>query len=317
MNVRAPILLRVDVDFAFGLRRGVPFLLRLFEELGIRATFCVVMGPDTLSRHRSRVSKNGYLRRLRKFGIRNLACHVGPALLRSRITPATVGMGNKRLLEKIIEDGHELSIHGYDHADWADRCREYTAEETRYQVDAAVGEFRKMFGDRDWAWVSPNWRCNAHLFDYLDAKGIAYSSDTRGCEPFYPKFGSREFRVLQLPVSLPCLHELSQCGIGKSDWRHAVSRCLDPNYNLLNIHAYYEGLFERRAFASFLKWFVQEGVRFVPLVVGYEQSLESRAKTDALSPTKVPGGIGEVVCQRRFLSSNYFSRIFVADQRDE
>ena len=309
----APILLRVDVDFAFGLRRGVPFLLRLFEKFEIRATFCVVMGPDTLSKHGSRVSKRGYLRRLRKFGLRNLAWHVAPSMLLRRIKPATVGMGHKKVLEKIVEGGHELSIHGYDHADWADRCLKYTAEETRYQVDAAVGEFRKMFGDREWAWVSPNWRCNGHLFDYLDSMGIAYSSDTRGCEPYYPQVGSRQFRVLQLPVSLPCLHELSQCGIGKTHWMRAVSRCLNTNYNHMNIHAYYEGLFERRAFASFLERFVREGMRFVPLRDGYDKTIESRAQPDALSLIKVPGGIGEVVCQRKFVSTNYFSKMYVSD----
>ena len=281
-----------------------------------KATFCVVMGPDTLAKHGSRVSESGYLRRLQKFGFRNLACHVGPALLLQRIKPTTVGMGNRGLLEKIIAGGHELSIHGYDHADWADRCREYTADETRYQVNAAVSEFRKMFGYREWSWVSPNWRCNVHLFDYLDSMGVSYSSDTRGCEPFYPKVGSRQFRVLQLPVSLPCLHELSQCGVGKSDWKHVVSRCLNSNYNHLNIHAYYEGIFERKAFASLLERFVQEGMQFVPLRIGYEQATGERGEPDGLVTMKMPGGIGDVTCQQSFLSNNYFARMCASDTRD-
>lgn len=306
---KATILLRVDVDFSFGLRRGVPFLLRLFEELGVRATFCVVMGPDTLSKHGARVSQNRYLRRLFSFGLGNLLWHVGPALIFRHFKPATVGMGNKHLLEKIISGGHELSIHGYDHADWANRCREYTATETRQQVDAAVSEFRKMFGEATWSWVSPNWRCNDHLFAYLETLGGDYSSDARGCEPFYPRIGSSICNVLQLPVSLPCLHELSQCGISKFSWANVVRQCLQPDYNHLNIHAYYEGLFERRAFSRFMGECVRDGLRFIPLSSGYELAVENSVNSDELSHVKLPGGIGEVSCQRRFLTDNYFAKI--------
>ena len=59
------LALKVDVDTYEGMREGVPNFLRLFKELGIRASFFIPFGPDESGKAIFRVfKKKGFLRKM-------------------------------------------------------------------------------------------------------------------------------------------------------------------------------------------------------------------------------------------------------------
>jgi len=59
------LALKVDCDTYEGTKNGIPNLLRLFDELGIRASFFFTLGPDTSGRAIARVfTQKGFLKKM-------------------------------------------------------------------------------------------------------------------------------------------------------------------------------------------------------------------------------------------------------------
>lgn len=300
------IYLRVDVDFSVGLKKGVPFLLDVFKKRGIEATFFVVMGPDTLWRHLFKMKSTNYRRRISSFNTVKLLFYFGPAVLKSLLLHVTVGRGNAKALQQIVLGGHELGIHGYDHAEWATGCYEFTQSETEFQMDKAISQFEEYFPSREWAWAAPNWKCNSHMLNYLDEHGIHYSSDLRGCSPFFPVLEGRRGSHIQFPINLPCLHEMIQAHVPKDKIFDVFSKCLDKSYNLFCIHDYYEGLMQRKLFVDLIDQLIERGYQFKSLKSAYENREYFKPKESEVSRITVPGGVMDVSCQSEFLSDNYF-----------
>jgi|GEM_PF-1610982 len=300
------LYLRVDVDFNVGLKKGVPFLLDLFDRFGIEATFFLVMGPDTLFRHSSNVKQKSFRQRLRALNFLKISRHLGLPYLKSRFLNQQVALGHPQITRAIVQRGHEVAIHGYNHAAWAEQCFDMSESQTRDHMDRAFRAFASFFPEEPLTWGAPNWRCNDFMFDYLDAKGVPYSSDTRGCVPFVPTDVRTTHQTLQFPITLPCLHELIQAGIPKASIPDTLVRCLRPNYNLFCIHDYYEGLLERDLFTSVVHRLHDEGIVLRPLKQAYTATDRQNVSTSTIQTVLVPGGARPVSCQEEFLTCNYF-----------
>ena len=74
-----PLLaIKVDVDTDRGTRIGVPNLLAVFEEFGVKATFLFSLGPDNTGRAIKRIFRPGFLSKVSRtsvvstYGIRTL-----------------------------------------------------------------------------------------------------------------------------------------------------------------------------------------------------------------------------------------------------
>jgi peptidoglycan/xylan/chitin deacetylase (PgdA/CDA1 family) len=296
-------LLRVDVDFFTGLKKGVPALLDDLEERGLHAGFYVVMGPDTMHRHAVRVTKKGYLRRLLSMNPLKIMSTFGPRelLLGSFLPPRPVGPSCPEVLRRIADEGHDLGVHGYDHYWWAENV--YSAEITalRGEIDRGWGTFRKVTGRDPVTWASPNWRTTDDVVRYLASRNVPYLIECRGRSPFFTLLADGHYvKIPHLPISLPALHELRQLGLGARESVEEIIRCAGGSgYNMLVIHDYYEGLLARDAGRLLLDALIREGFSIVSPSEYLKRNQESLARLPScrLSRAHVGGGIAEVSYQ--------------------
>ncbi|MEE8141722.1 MAG: polysaccharide deacetylase family protein [Planctomycetota bacterium] len=296
--MKQKIGLRVDVDFAVGLNRGVPYLLDFFREKHIQASFFVAMGPDRIRSHGVRVKRPNYLKRLRHFGLWNILRRFGPAYLLKQLLGRSmkVGEGSPEILQRILDEGHELGVHGYDHFWWAENIWSATPAQVEADMRRAIECFTRATGQAPEVWASPNWRCNDDTLKLIEELDLSYGTDCRGSQPFIPTLQGRPSTKVQLPVSLPCLHEIKQALNTSSFHRitgHLMSK-LDPYYNVLCTHAYYEGILARKLFNSVVESLQRTGVQFVPMRQVFENLDTDRIPCCEMTKACTPGSIGVV-----------------------
>jgi peptidoglycan/xylan/chitin deacetylase (PgdA/CDA1 family) len=258
--------LRIDVDFAVGLRRGVPWLLDRLAERSLRATFFVVAGRNSSRRVLRRAVEPRYLGRLCRLGPIRIARRLGLPALRDEGFLDSVEA--RRALDRIVGDGHELAAHGHDHAWWADEV--WRAEPGRLieEIDRARAVLERATGARGIAWGSPSWRTTDAVLEHLARSGVPYLAECWGREPFRTIAATGEpIRVPHLPISLPSLEAEPSPGRNAAA---AVGRVLDAvdrakTPAVLCAHDYFEGLLRRDLFVSVLDGLVARGARTLTL----------------------------------------------------
>lgn len=292
----SPILaLRVDVDTRRGLREGVPRLLELFRRLQVRASFFVTFGPDRSGLALRRAWRPSFLLKmartnpLRLYGVRTL--------LSGTLLPAEpVGAGAPDLLRQIVNEGHELGLHGYDHVGWQDRVHRMSRAEVEADFLSAVSAFREIFGRAPAASAAPGWRTTRLALEVQDGLGLRYASDVRGSAPFRPTDGRTPFRTLQIPTTLPTVDEL----LGRvRDIPAALERALGSGLNVFTLHAEVEGGALSAMFAGFLNRQLRRGVEVRSLGEIAAGILEASVEPplSAVASGRVPGRSGWVAVQ--------------------
>ncbi len=116
------VALKVDCDTFEGTKNGLPNLIRLFDELKIRATFLFTLGPDTSGRAVFRVfTQKGFLKKMLRS---NAAALYGPkTMMYGTLLPSP--MIGKQLgddMRAVKNAGHEVGVHGWDHIRWHDKA---------------------------------------------------------------------------------------------------------------------------------------------------------------------------------------------------
>jgi undecaprenyl phosphate-alpha-L-ara4FN deformylase len=299
--VKRVIAVRVDVDTSVGLKKGVPKLLESFSRHGIHATFFVVMGPDTMGKHAKRFKQKGYVKRILSVNPLKLVRSYGlaPFLYGTLLPSPLIGASNPDLLRNIVRAGHELGIHGYDHAEWADSYLTFSSEDIQEEFGRAASAYREIFGSEPESFAAPNWRSRGDLFEVEDRRTLLYASDTRGYHPFVPEVDGRSYKTLQIPTTLPCTHECLQQGLTtKETGAHLLSE-LHEGINVWTIHDWYEGLNEIHFVDDFVAAAKARGYRFARLGDIARTFLAKPTETVAcgIEQRPVVGGIGEVTWQ--------------------
>ena len=117
----ARLALKIDVDTHRGLGQGVERLLDCLGRRGITASFYVSMGPDNSGKAIRRLfTRPGFAGKmlrsnaLRLYGIRT-------ALSGTLLRAPQIARSFPGVLRRIVAEGHELGVHGYDHVYWHDR----------------------------------------------------------------------------------------------------------------------------------------------------------------------------------------------------
>lgn len=293
------LALRIDVDFGAGMDRAVPFFLDTLERAGTRATFFIVAGCNSHGRLLRRLADPRYVRRLWKLGPRRIARGTG---LRDSGGPLD-SESRRRLVARIVDAGHEVAVHGWDHGWWADNV--WTAEPGRLsnEIDRAFEALEGASGHDDLAWGSPNWRTTPRVLELLHRRGVPYFAECWGRGPFRSAdTDGQAIPRIHLPVTITSLESLvlEQA----RDAEGAVAAAFDgrppDRYDMVCVHDYFEGLMHPRAFVELIRVCTERGWRTVTLreTAAAIEAACLRLPVHGLSRGPLPGFAGSVNWQQ-------------------
>jgi undecaprenyl phosphate-alpha-L-ara4FN deformylase len=301
-SLRPPRLaIKVDVDTREGFRQGVPALLKVLAQEGVKASFFLALGPDNSGKAIWRVFRQpGFLPKMLRtrapaiYGLRTM-CYgtLLPAPLIAAAAPELPG--------RIKAAGHEVGLHGYDHVRWHDRLFRLSAAAISAEVTRAQEAFAALLGRRARAFAAPGWQCSEASRAVLASQGFLYASDTRGLTPYWPRFGAVTSRLLEIPTTLPTLDELlglNGCQPGDFN-RLVLSRLHRDRPQVLTIHAEMEGGPFLPDFARLLRGCREQGVEFLRLEDWARELLKhpGNIRAAAVASRRLPGRAGRVSCQ--------------------
>lgn len=247
-----PLRLRVDVCTYQGLRDGVPEILRILRRHRARATFFVAFGPDSSGRAVFNLLKPAFARKMFRT---NAAASYGlaTALYGTFLPAPLIGSGRPSALRRILDDGHELGVHGWDHRRWQDDLDDYAPAKLASEFNRMCGAFEAVAGAPPSAFAAPAWRASPGLLALEERRGFAYASDARGSRPFIPEFGGRTYGVPQVPVTLPtldeCLGTMTAADFGAEILKRSAAQA---EYSCLAVHAETEGRAHRKVLEGIL-----------------------------------------------------------------
>ena len=295
------VAVKVDVDTDRGTRIGVPNLLALLGEFGIRATFLFSFGPDNTGRAIKRIFRPGFFRKVTRtsvvqvYGLRTLLNGVllpGPHIARR----------NAGVMRASRDRGHEVGIHCYDHVRWQDGLARMTRAQVFAEFAKARREFERVFQESATTAGAAGWQANRHSLAAYDDANLVYASDARGTHAFYPRVGDTVYKTLQIPTTLPTLDEL----LGRPEYPeprlvdHYLSLFVPDRLNVLTIHAEIEGMAKLALFRELLARAAQKPVRFVRLGDQARKLLRANAATPVcdLVEGEVDGRSGTLAVQQ-------------------
>jgi undecaprenyl phosphate-alpha-L-ara4FN deformylase len=295
------VAIKVDVDTWIGLKEGVPRLLALFRQYTVPASFFIAFGPDNSGKAIRRIFKPGFLHKmwrtnaLRLYGVKTLLCGT---LLPSPI----IGDMAPELLQAVIDDGHELGIHGYDHVLWQDRLQRLKEADIANEIERAMASYVKTLKIAPQSFAAPGWQATPASLAVQDRQRFLYCSDTRGEFPYLPRMQGQTYQTLQIPTTLPTLDEVLGLDGVRGERVNAVflSQLRSDRLNVHTIHAEVEGRNHLDLLASLLRDLEVQGVTYVQLcdvaAALVQQGLDHLPRA-AIHSRAIPGRAGEVACQ--------------------
>jgi peptidoglycan/xylan/chitin deacetylase (PgdA/CDA1 family) len=229
------VALKVDIDTLRGAIEGVPALLELFDRYDIKATFLFSVGPDNTGRALKRIFRPGFFSKVKRTSVVD---HYGiKTLLYGVLLPSPfISKIARETMIKVVEKGHEVGVHCYDHVLWQDYVRYKDEDWTRNQMQLAHDAYVECIGNKPNTIGAAGWQLNNYVPSVEDNMGFRYASDTRGDSPFYPVAFNKKALCLQIPTTLPTLDEL--LGIGGIDADNIAQHVVDISRQSRNIHGH-------------------------------------------------------------------------------
>lgn len=266
-DVHRTIGLKIDVDTFEGMKKGVPRLLDLFRQFGIMGSFFVPMGKDHTGWTAKRVfTRKGFLKKVSRAGV--IETYGIKTLMYGLLLPGPeIAKKNKSVLKQIVEEGHEVGIHGFDHVSWHDNVRKWSEGKTIAILHKASQTYEDVLQQKARSFAAPGWMINGHALKFFEENEFLYSSDTRGSSPFLPDMAGEKFSILQIPTTLPTLDEV--VGIAGNEpvslSRHFVN-LLTEGLNILTVHAELEGNRWTGFLESFIRHTIDQGFTYSRLI---------------------------------------------------
>jgi undecaprenyl phosphate-alpha-L-ara4FN deformylase len=288
--------LRIDVDTYRGTDLGVPRLLSILDDHGVRGTFFFTVGPDNMGRHLWRLLRPSFAWKMLR--TRAAGLYGWDILLRGTIWPGPpIGRRLAGRIRAVAEAGHEVGLHAWDHHRWQAHVRTMTDEQIQTEIRLGFDELTRILGQPPTCSAAPGWVCPEKVLEIKESFPFQYNSDCRGGPLFRPVVGGRELPQAQVPVSLPTYDEIvGQGGITDATYQdHLLSFFSEERLNVLTVHAEVEGIACAPMFDSFLKEAASRNIRFAPLIELVQQA--GALRTGSVAEQLLPGRQGPVACQ--------------------
>jgi len=228
--------LRVDID---GVKDAelLPLLLDMLNRQGIKATFFLTSGPDNTAWNMRHYVNPRTLIRRRAF--KRYGRHMLNGLLFKR------QVLKSKNIDLILDNGHELGLHGYDHYNWMNHLDAKSGEEIHALIARGCELFEQTFGFYPKSFASPGFKVTPDFLSVLDDFEFYYASDFIGGHAFYPEIEGKVCRTLQIPVSMRSLGEHEETGLSDAQILGAVEEKLNRfSPFILYCHPSYEPVFK-------------------------------------------------------------------------
>lgn len=227
--------LRVDLESDKGIKYGLPKFLDLLKKYNLKASFYLVMGGESniieILKHRDKMTSS----KERKIKIWTLKDKIRMAAL-----PRDFVKNNIKILRKILEEGHELGIHGWKHREWTRGLKNIDIEKT---VSKAIRKYEKFFGKKPISFAAPGFNTDDKVLQVLEKEGIRFISDFSGENT--KKYG----KIKNVPITIcgrrktPIIEYL--VSEGKKD--EEIIKIIQEEIKKRKIASFYiHGLFEAR-----------------------------------------------------------------------
>lgn len=261
----AVVGLRIDVDTMRGMRYGVPSLVAVLEEYGVKATFFMSVGPDNMGRHAWRLLKPRFLWKMMRS--KAVSLYGWQVLFSGLLWPGRkIGKEYGHCIRCARDAGHEVGLHAWDHYSWQMHVGRFTRAQALRHMQQGFYALSDILGRPPKASAVPGWRCTDAVLRAQGVFGFSYHSDCRGSSPFVAVVEGKRLG-LQLPVTMPTYDEIiGQKGVTQANYNeHILRLCRAGGYAVYTIHAEVEGMSQKAMFAALLAEAAAQDIRFVPL----------------------------------------------------
>jgi peptidoglycan/xylan/chitin deacetylase (PgdA/CDA1 family) len=195
---------RWDIDHRACITDGLPRILDVCDELGVKNTFFVNMGRSTnLREWLSKGGLRGSRAKLNDMEAVHLIKKIGwPRFALETLLSRPVGASFIKVLEQILRRGHELGLHGgSDHVIWSRRFAQLSAVELTEDVGNTLALYTRHFGQPA-GFTSPGFKHDERTCRLVEEFGFRYDGDAIGGEPHRGVVDGKPVRHWTIPVTL-------------------------------------------------------------------------------------------------------------------
>lgn len=290
------LALKVDVDTMRGYACGVPRLLDLFAKHRIRASIFFSFGPDNSGKAIRRIFRPGFVSKMLR--TKAPSTYGWKTLMYGTLLPAPLIVpSDPSILRRAYDEGHETGVHAWDHVYLQDRLGGVSKEEYLSLYEKARALYAGICGRDPDIVAAPGWQVSRAVLEAEQELGVAWASDVRGFSPFLPRLEGRDYRVPQIPTTLPTMDEIYGLpGINDVTLPKAWLDGMDKEWNVLTLHAEMEGISKLTLLENFLNMARALGVEFHTLG---EYAKEAPLPRCAIVAGKLEGRAGRLALQRK------------------
>ena len=170
---------RFDADTHACVSQGIPRLVELANELGVKFTFFVNMGRSFDLRITAAKMLGRWLRGGRR-GSMSVADKLGwRGALKAVLLNPQVGRSDPAALQGAVQSGHEIGLHGgRNHAWWERSAQTWSEERLSEEIELGLRWMAECGLPRPTAFSSPSWNSPPALLRVLPAHRFRFLVDT-------------------------------------------------------------------------------------------------------------------------------------------